>query len=48
MVDGSEAEVTDPRAAHALGFGMVYQHFTLVPSLTAAKSGDLAAQTCRR
>ena len=26
------------RAAHGLGLGMVYQHFTLVPSLTAAEN----------
>jgi ABC-type uncharacterized transport system ATPase subunit len=38
LVDGREAEVPDPRAAHALGLGMVYQHFTLVPSLTAAEN----------
>jgi len=38
MVGGREVEVPDPRAAHALGLGMVYQHFTLVPSLTAAEN----------
>lgn len=38
MVGGHEVEVPDPRAAHALGLGMVYQHFTLVPSLTAAEN----------
>lgn len=38
LVDGREAIVPDPRAAHALGLGMVYQHFTLVPSLTAAEN----------
>ncbi|MDF2368454.1 ABC transporter ATP-binding protein [Sneathiella sp.] len=38
MVDDREVEVPDPRAAHALGLGMVYQHFTLVPSLTAAEN----------
>ncbi len=38
MVGGREAKVPDPRAAHALGLGMVYQHFTLVPSLTAAEN----------
>ncbi len=37
-VDGREAEIPDPRAAHNLGLGMVYQHFTLVPSLTAAEN----------
>lgn len=38
LVDRKEAHVTDPKAAHALGLGMVYQHFTLVPSLTAAEN----------
>ena len=38
MVDGREVEISDPRAAHAQGLGMVYQHFTLVPSLTAAEN----------
>ncbi|OQP87113.1 ABC transporter ATP-binding protein [Rhizobium rhizosphaerae] len=37
-VDGREVAVPDPRAAHDLGLGMVYQHFTLVPSLTAAEN----------
>ncbi|WP_299649893.1 ABC transporter ATP-binding protein [uncultured Tateyamaria sp.] len=38
LVDRREARITDPKAAHALGLGMVYQHFTLVPSLTAAEN----------
>jgi len=38
LVDGREARITDPKAAHARGLGMVYQHFTLVPSLTAAEN----------
>jgi ABC-type uncharacterized transport system ATPase subunit len=38
MVDGREVAVPDPKAAHALGLGMVYQHFTLVPSLSAAEN----------
>ena len=38
MVAGREVEAPDPEAAHALGLGMVYQHFTLVPSLTAAEN----------
>jgi general nucleoside transport system ATP-binding protein len=38
LVGGHEAIVRDPRDAHALGLGMVYQHFTLVPSLTAAEN----------
>ena len=38
MIDGREVLVPNPRDAHALGLGMVYQHFTLVPSLTAAEN----------
>ncbi|ADZ70389.1 ABC transporter ATP-binding protein [Polymorphum gilvum] len=38
MVAGKEVDIPSPRAAHALGIGMVYQHFTLVPSLTAAEN----------
>ena len=38
MVEGLEVEIPDPRAAHDLGLGMVYQHFTLVPSLTVAEN----------
>jgi general nucleoside transport system ATP-binding protein len=37
-VGGFEAHIRDPRDAHAKGLGMVYQHFTLVPSLTAAEN----------
>ncbi len=38
LVAGREVSVPDPKAAHALGLGMVYQHFTLVPALTAAEN----------
>ena len=38
MIDGREVAVPNPRVAHAHGIGMVYQHFTLVPSLTAAEN----------
>jgi simple sugar transport system ATP-binding protein len=38
VVDGTEQRVATPRQAHALGFGMVYQHFTLVPSMTVAEN----------
>jgi len=38
LVDGREAIITHPREASALGLGMVYQHFTLVPSLTGAEN----------
>ena len=38
MIDGTETTVRNPRDAQALGVGMVYQHFTLVPALTAAEN----------
>ena len=37
-LDGAPVSVRNPRDAQALGVGMVYQHFTLVPSLTAAEN----------
>jgi simple sugar transport system ATP-binding protein len=48
MVDGRQVEISSPRDAAALGLGMVYQHFTLVPSLTGAENlviarGDVPA-----
>ena len=38
LLDGKEQVVRNPRDAQALGIGMVYQHFTLVPALTAAEN----------
>jgi simple sugar transport system ATP-binding protein len=38
VVDGEPRAIAGPRDAHALGFGMVYQHFTLVPSMTVAEN----------
>jgi ABC-type uncharacterized transport system ATPase subunit len=38
MVNGREIQVKNPREARAAGIGMVYQHFTLVPSLTGAEN----------
>src|SRR5262249_45397496 len=38
LVDGTEHHIAGPRDAHRLGFGMVYQHFTLVPSMTVAEN----------
>src|SRR5260221_2160744 len=37
-VDGRERTIYSPHDSHALGIGMVYQHFTLVPSMTAAEN----------
>ena len=33
-----EQSIRSPHDAHALGIGMVYQHFTLVPSMTVAEN----------
>ncbi|MDR3516084.1 MAG: ABC transporter ATP-binding protein [Azospirillaceae bacterium] len=38
MVDGHVVEVRNPRDAARLGIGMVYQHFTLVPSMTVLEN----------
>jgi len=38
ILDDQQVDVKNPRDAQALGVGMVYQHFTLVPSLTAAEN----------
>jgi ABC-type uncharacterized transport system ATPase subunit len=38
MVDGREEPIRTPHDSHALGIGMVYQHFTLVPSMTVAEN----------
>jgi len=38
IVDGREAKIERPADADALGLGMVYQHFTLVPSMTVAEN----------
>ena len=38
LLDGVEVTPDSPRRAQALGIGMVYQHFTLVPNLTVAEN----------
>jgi ABC-type uncharacterized transport system ATPase subunit len=38
LLDGVEVKMNNPREARANGIGMVYQHFTLVPSLTGAEN----------
>ena len=38
LVDGKEVAIARPADADALGLGMVYQHFTLVPSMTVAEN----------
>ncbi len=42
LLDGREVEITAPQQARELGIGMVYQHFTLVPSKTVAENLCLA------
>jgi simple sugar transport system ATP-binding protein len=44
LVNDCEAEISSPRDAAALGLGMVYQHFTLVPSLTGAENLVISRQ----
>lgn len=38
LLNGKEINISNPKDARANGIGMVYQHFTLVPSLTAAEN----------
>jgi simple sugar transport system ATP-binding protein len=38
LLDGQEVSIRSPKDALANGIGMVYQHFTLVPCLTAAEN----------
>ncbi len=38
LVDDKEVTIERPADADALGLGMVYQHFTLVPSMTVAEN----------
>ena len=42
LIDERQEIVGNPRAAHALGLGMVYQHFTSVPAMTVAENFVLA------
>lgn len=44
---GEEVAIHGPRQALALGIGMVHQHFTLVPSMTAAENVALGSATGR-
>ncbi len=42
MLDGREQGIGSPVASRALGIGMVYQHFTVVPGMTVAENLLLA------
>ena len=37
-IDGRDVRIGNPKLAHGFGLGMVYQHFTLVPSMTVAEN----------
>src|SRR5215204_5535383 len=37
-VRGAAQTISSPSKAHALGLGMVHQHFTLVPAMTVAEN----------
>jgi len=38
LVGNHEYDIDNPQTAHALGLGMVYQHFTLVPHMTVMEN----------
>ena len=38
VIYGTPRPIDNPREAHALGLGLVYQHFTLVPHMTVAEN----------
>jgi simple sugar transport system ATP-binding protein len=38
LIDGREVDIGSPGSARALGIGMVYQHFTVVPGMTVAEN----------
>jgi general nucleoside transport system ATP-binding protein len=42
MIGERQEVIGNPRAAHALGLGMIYQHFTSVPAMTVAENFVLA------
>ena len=42
IVNNRQQTIANPRDAHTLGIGMVYQHFTLVPNMTVAENLVLA------
>ncbi len=42
VVGDSSVELKNPRQAHALGIGMVYQHFTLVENMTVVENMVMA------
>ena len=45
LVDGKLITISSPRRAMHLGFGMIQQHFTLIPAFTALQNIVLAKET---
>src|SRR5262249_57382368 len=43
-VGANAVELKNPRQAHALGLGMVYQHFTLVQNMTVVENLVMAGE----
>jgi ABC-type uncharacterized transport system ATPase subunit len=48
LLDGRPVTVDSPRRAQALGIGMVYQHFTLVPNMTVLENLVIARTGAER
>lgn len=48
LFDGQQVVLSDPKAADALGIGMVHQHFKLIPSLTVAANVFLGREILTR
>jgi len=42
LIEGRETDIPSPQRARELGIGMVYQHFTLVPSMTVIENLAMA------
>ena len=44
LIDGKPTRIDSPREARGFGLGMVFQHFTLIPSMTVSENLVLARQ----
>lgn len=44
LLRGEEIKIKNPRAAHQLGIGMVYQHFMLIENMTVAENLIIARE----
>ena len=38
LIDDHQVTIDNPRIAHEIGIGMVYQHFTLIPNMTVTEN----------